>query len=213
MTDNGHPFPNIYNAGMKGMKATPYQGGTRVPAFWRWPGVLKTGVDMPQLAAHIDLFPTFAELAGAKIPAGIQLDGRSLVPLLTDPAADWPDRTLFTHVGRWPRGKAAEAKYDKCAVRTSRYRLVNNAELYDIQADPGETKNVIAEYPDVVAALRAAYDKWWAEVLPAMENETATGPGVDSYKERYWKQFLTGNLLSYAEIEQLLREPKPSPRK
>jgi arylsulfatase len=189
MTDNGHPLPNLYNAGMHGAKVTPYQGGTRVPSFWRWPGVLKPGVDIDKLAAAIDLFPTFAELAGAKVPKGIKLDGRSLVPLLKDPAASWPDRYLFVHVGRWPKGKAAESKYDKCAVRNGRYRLVNNAELYDIKSDPGETKNVIAEHPDVVAAMRSAYDRWWAEVLPALENEDAVGPKVNPFKERYWKQF------------------------
>jgi arylsulfatase len=191
MTDNGHQFPNttIFNAGMRASKGSPYQGGTRVPAFWRWPGVLAAGADVDQLAAHIDLFPTFAELAGAKVPEGIKLDGRSLVPLLTDPKADWPDRTLFTHVGRWPTGKAAAAKYDKCSVRNSRFRLVNNAELYDLKADPGEQKNVIADHPEVVAGLRKAYDQWWAEVLPALENEHAVGPAVNPFKERYWKQF------------------------
>ena len=40
-------------------------------------------------------------------------------------------------------------------------RLVNNDELYDLQSDPGESKNVIAEHPEVVATLRAAYDQWW----------------------------------------------------
>ena len=66
---------------------------------------------------------------------------------------------------------------------------MNNKELYDIKADPGETKNVIAEYTEVVAAMRAAYDQWWEAVLPALENENAVGPKVNPFKERYWKQF------------------------
>jgi arylsulfatase len=58
-----------------------------VPAFWRWKNVLEEGMDIDALTAHIDLFPTFAELAGTEIPDGIQkLDGRSLVPLLECPA-------------------------------------------------------------------------------------------------------------------------------
>jgi arylsulfatase len=189
LTDNGHPLGKLYNAGMRGMKATPYQGGTRVPSFWRWPGTLKAGVDVDRLAAHVDLLPTLAELAGAKPPAGVKLDGRSLVPLLKDAKAAWPDRHLFVHVGRWPKGKAADSKYAKCAVRTERFRLVNNVELYDIKADPGETKNVIAEHPKEVAAMRAAYDRWWAEALPALENENAVGPKINPFKELYWKQF------------------------
>jgi arylsulfatase len=86
-------------------------------------------------------------------------------------------------------GKAAESKYANCAVRNSRFRLVNNRELFDIQADPGETTNVIVGHPQVVAAMRAAYDQWWDEILPALENESAVGPKVNPFKERYWKQF------------------------
>ena len=189
MTDNGHPMRNLYNAGMHGTKGTAYEGGTHVPAFFRWTGALPAGVDIKRLAGAIDLFPTFAALAGAEIPAGIQLEGRSLVPLLNNPQADWPDRMLFVHKGRWPKGQAAASKYADCAVRNSRFRLVNNKELYDIQQDPGETRNVIDKYPEVVAAMRAAYDRWWNEVLPAMENEDAVGPKVNPFKARYWRQF------------------------
>lgn len=188
MTDNGHPIAGLYNAGMRAAKGTPYQGGTRVPAFWRWPGVLKGGVDVEQLAAHIDILPTLVELTGAKLP-DVKLDGRSLVPLLKDPQAPWAERQVFVHVGRWPKGKVAEAKYEKCAVRTLRYRFVNNKELYDIKADPGETKDVSAQHPEVVAELRRAYDQWWEEILPALENENAVGPKVNPFKELYWKQF------------------------
>ncbi len=111
------------------------------------------------------------------------------MPLLKDANAAWPDRYLFIHVGRWLKGKAAESKYAQCAVRFRRFRLVNNQELYDIQADPGETKNVAEEHADVVAAMRAAYDEWWEEVLPALENEDVVGPKVNPFKERYWRQF------------------------
>ncbi len=189
MTDNGHPLAGLYNAGMRAAKGSPYQGGTRVPSFWRWPSVLPSGVDIHRLAAHIDLFPTLAELAGARVPEGVKLDGRSLVPLLKDARAAWPERYLFVHVGRWPQGKAAQSKYDKCAVRTSRFRLVNNVELHDIENDPGETRNVIEQHPQLVAAMRAAYDQWWTEILPALENENVVGPKVNPFKDLYWKQF------------------------
>jgi arylsulfatase len=151
--------------------------------------VLRPGVDVNQLAAHIDIFPTLAELTAARVPENIKLDGRSLVPLLKDANAAWPDRYLFVHVGRWPQGKAGESKYAQCAVRSSRFRFVNNAELYEIQADPGETKNVVEDRADVVAAMRAAYDQWWEEVLPALENEDAVGPAENPFKVRYRKQF------------------------
>jgi arylsulfatase len=66
---------------------------------------------------------------------------------------------------------------------------VNNAELYDLKTDPGESKNVIAEYPEVVASLRASYDKWWADVQPLLVNENVVGPKMNPMKELYWKQF------------------------
>ena len=125
MNDNGGTAGvRIFNAGMRGQKNTPYQGGTRAAAFFRWPGALKPD-DVNQLAAHIDLFPTLAELARARVPAGVKLDGRSLVPLLQNPNAAWTDRYLFTHIGRWEKGKAAESKYAKCRVRNGRYSMVN----------------------------------------------------------------------------------------
>jgi len=192
MTDNGTATgAQVFNAGMRGAKGSPFQGATRVPSFWRWPGTLPAGVDVGKLTAHVDYFPTFVELAGAEMCDGLKLDGRSLVPLLKDAKADWPDRTLVTHVGRWPRGKAAEAKHDSMSIRNSRFTLVNNKELYDLKADYGEKKNVIDEHPQVVAELRKAYDAWWEEVLPLMENESAhgNGPAVNTFHELYWKQF------------------------
>lgn len=194
MTDNGGTAGvPIFNAGMRGRKVTPYEGGTRVPAFWRWPKGFQGGQDCNALTAHLDIFPTFAQIAGAKIPAGVKLDGRNLMPLLKNPQADWPDRFLFTHVGRWEKGRAAESKLEKCSVRNNRFQLVNDTELFDLQADPGEQTNVLADHPEVVAKLRAVYNQWWNEVLPALENEEAIGPKVNPFKEAYGRQFGGGS--------------------
>ena len=178
----------IFNAGMRGKKGTPYEGGTRVPAFFYWKGRTPNGVDCGALTAHVDLFPTFAELTGAKLPEKVKLDGKSLVPLMKDPKAPWPDRYVFTHVGRWAKGKAADSKYAQCCIRSQRFALVNNTELYDIPADPGETTNVADKHPDVVAAMSKAYDQWWSEVLPAMVNENAPVPDVNPFKTLYNQQ-------------------------
>lgn len=190
MTDNGHSVPDLFNAGMRGMKGGPYQGGTRVPSFWRWPGTLAPG-DRPQLTAHLDVLPTLAVLAGATLNPQLaaQVEGRSLVPLLADAAAPWPNRFLITHVGRWPRGQAADWKHRQCAIRDARFRLVNDTELYDLQADPGETRNVLAAHPDVVRTLRAAYDAWWESIQPGLVNEFVIGPDVNPFKTAYWAQF------------------------
>jgi arylsulfatase len=190
MTDNGGTVGvKIFNAGMRAQKNTPYEGGVRVPSFWRWPAGFDGDKDCPALTAHVDILPTLAEITGAKLPEGVSLDGRSLWPLLKNPQAQWPDRFLFTHVGRWEKGRAGDSKFLNCAVRYSRFRLVNNQELYDLQTDPGERTNVITGHPEAVARMRAAYDQWWSEVLPALENENAVGPKVNPFKAAYWKQF------------------------
>ncbi len=194
MTDNGGTAGvKVFNAGMHGAKVTPWQGGTRVPAFFRWTGTLQPG-NVDKLTAHIDIFATLAEVAGAAVPPGAGVEGRSLLPLLRDHGAAWADRTLFTHVGRWEQGKAAASKYTQCSVRSARFSMVNigpakNWELFDLQADPGEKVNVAAKYAAEARKLEAAYDQWWDAVLPRLENEDATPPHVAPYKELYWKQF------------------------
>lgn len=199
MTDNGQAGrsgklngKNVihWTAGFKTGKGSPFEGGTHVPAFWRWKGVLDEGVDIDALTAHIDFFKTFSELAGAGIPDGIQsIDGRSMLPLLEDPNARWEDRELFVHKGRWEKGEDPNgSKFTDCAVRTQRWRFVNNKELYDITADPYEKANVAAEHPEVVAKLRKAYDQWWEETLPFMVNEDAPYSPVHPQVVRYEAQ-------------------------
>jgi len=194
MTDNGGTAGlQVHNDGMRTGKGTPYRGGTRVPSFWRWPGTLTPG-DRPQLAGGIDLLPTLAELVGAQPPQPV--DGRSLLPLLRDPAAAWPDRHLFTHVGRWEKGQAAQSKYRQCRVRGPRWELVSNSrtpepawQLYDIPSDPGEKTDLAKEQPAVVAEMAAVYDRWWQSIVPGLVNEDVTGPPTNPYRVRYERQF------------------------
>ena len=192
--DNGGSAPSckIFNAGMRGSKATPYQGGTRVPCFFRWPaGGIRAGAQCDALTAHLDLLPTLVAVTGAPISPALkkQVEGRSLLPLFENPDASWGDRTLIHHVARWDRGQSQAAKYQASTIQNSRFTLVNNTELYDLTTDPGETTNVIAKHPEAVAALRATYDQWWTDVQPDLVNETAVGPTINPMKALYWKQF------------------------
>lgn len=164
MTDNGTAAGiergKGYNAGMRGQKGSPYEGGHRVPCFIRYPqGGLNGGRDVNTLAAHFDLLPTLAELTGAEIPKSVELDGRSLVPLLKETESNWPARTLIVESQRIEMPE----KWRQSSVMTDRWRLVNRTELYDIQADPGQKTNVAAEHPDVVSELQAAYEAWWKD--------------------------------------------------
>ena len=179
-SDNGNSRGHqIYNAGMKGHKGQPYQGGTRVPALFRWPGGgIKGDSESAALTSQMDIMPTLLEIAGTPLTDQIkqQVEGRSLVPLLKNPAADWEDRYLVHHAGGWEPGQAAQSKHARVSIQNKRFTLVNNEELYDLSTDPGETENVIAEHPEVVDQLRKLYDQWWIRMQPRLVNEDAYHP-------------------------------------
>lgn len=112
-----------------------------------------------------------------------------MLPLLKDPNAQWSDRILVHHTGRWKSGTAEQAKFANSSIQNSRFTLVNNKELYDLKNDPGEKTNVIEDHPKVVAQLRSAYDQWWQETQPLMVNEDAVGPAINPFQELYFEQF------------------------
>jgi arylsulfatase A-like enzyme len=183
-----------YNAGMRGLKGSTDEGGVRVPFFVRWDGVLAANREIDIIGGDIDVFPTLAEIAGAELPTG-QVEGRSLLPLLKDPTAPWDDRYLFTHVGRWETGKEPnDFQWKQFSVRNQRFRFVNNKELFDMLDDPGQTKNVIEMYPEVVEAMRSAYDEWWKKTRPMMVNETAPMSPTRPFHERYNAQRQNGGI-------------------
>ncbi len=189
MTDNGPAGSSNFNAGMKGKKGSVDEGGTRVPFFVRWPGVLEAGVDVDRIARHTDVLPTLAAITGGVPKASEELHGRSLVPLLRDPTAKWADRMFFFHRGRWGKGKAAASKRNGFAVRNQRFRLVGPSSLYDMENDGGQKTNVIDQHADVAKQMLAAYDAWFEAALPNMVNEDAALTGHNTFKLMFWEQY------------------------
>jgi arylsulfatase A len=182
LTDNGGTAGvKHFNAGMRGGKTSVHEGGTRVPLFIRWPAGLKEPRVVKEIAAHIDVTPTLLDLCGVTKPAEVEFDGRILRPLLTGRTSEWPGRTLFTH------NPINETNRYPGAVRTQFYRLVRELrgggaqggskakadrlptgwQLYDMQADPGQTKDLAAELPEVVADLSKQYEAWFDDVSAA----------------------------------------------
>jgi arylsulfatase A-like enzyme len=150
-----------FNAGLRGEKGTVYEGGHRVACFVRWPaGGVRGGRDIPQLAAHIDLFPTLVDLCGLEGVDGDRFDGASLAPLLSGRPAAWPARTLLVHNQRVD----APIKGKDYVVMREGLRLVNGRELYDVKSDPGQRSDISGERPRQVAELREAYERWWDHV-------------------------------------------------
>jgi arylsulfatase A len=176
LTDNGGKAGvKIYNAGMRGGKTSVHEGGSRVPLFVRWPAAKWMPHVVNQITSHIDLFPTLMDLCDVEI-SDSKLDGVSLKPLLQN-SGSWPERVLFTH------NPIDETNKFPGAVRTQRHRLVREIkgpaggskakandssatawQLYDMQTDPGQEKDIAAEHPDLVKELAAKYDAWFADI-------------------------------------------------
>lgn len=172
-TDNGTAAGHrVFNAGMRGNKGSEYDGGHRVPLFIYWPdGKLTGGRDVTELTAHVDILPTLIDLCGLTPPEGVVFDGRSIKPLLYGQAAlqdgTWPDRILVTDSQRVLHPK----KWKQSAVMTGRWRLVDQTQLYDIKADPGQKTDVAAQHPDVVNRLQDFYEDWWQELEPTFSHD------------------------------------------
>jgi arylsulfatase A-like enzyme len=134
--------------GLRGIKRDLYEGGIRVPAIARWPGTIPAGRVSDHPWAHWDIFPTLSELAGAKVPSG--LDGLTMTRALRGEAQ--PTHEFFY----W---EFHERGFQQ-AVRMGPWKAVRlkkdaPIELYNLVDDPFETRNVAAAHADVVAKIEA----------------------------------------------------------
>jgi arylsulfatase A-like enzyme len=165
LTDNGTAGGGaVYNAGMRGIKGSVYEGGHRVPCFLHWPaGNLNPATDIDRLTAHIDLLPTLRDLCGLKTPgsAKYELSGKSWEGLLSGGDAAWKDRTLFLHSQNITQ---QHEKWKNSLVATEEWRLVNRDELYNIKLDPVQENNVAGDHPAIVKDLQQRYEQYWVEI-------------------------------------------------
>ncbi len=140
-SDNG---PNSYrwNGGLKGRKGSLDEGGLRSPFFIRWPGRIRPATTIAPIAGAIDLLPTLVDLTGIEPIRGKPLDGQSLAPLLLLQHATWQPRTLFS------------IKKNGVSLRTERFRLDADGQLFDIDVDPGQHHNVADQHPKLTSRLR-----------------------------------------------------------
>lgn len=141
------------NGPLRGFKGSPYEGGVRVPLLVRWPGKVPAGAAFDEPVSLLDVAPTLVAAAGGGAPEG--LDGVDLLPFASGGRSGAPHAEgLF-----WRRG-------GDWAVRHGRWKLVADAEgepeLYDLSGDAGETTDVAAAHPDVVADLRRRFEEWAA---------------------------------------------------
>jgi len=137
------------NAPLRGTKGTTWEGGQRLPLIVRWPGVAPAGETCGEMATSMDLLPTLAGLAGTAAPDDRIIDGKDIREMLLKPAAaKTPHEAFFYYLSD-----------DLEAVRAGKWKLhLKGNELYDLDADIGETTNVIDEHPEVVKDLEARAD-------------------------------------------------------
>lgn len=146
-SDNGPPKNTLFASPgpLRGHKGTTFEGGMREPTVVRWPGKIPAGQVNERLMTTMDLLPTFAKLGGAEIPKDRIVDGKDIWPTLIG-ETETPHETFFYHQGN---------KLN--AVRSGDWKLHVNkgkpTQLYDLEHDIGEKKNVIQLHPKVVARL------------------------------------------------------------
>lgn len=162
MTDNGGTAGvRVWNAGLREGKTTFWDGGHRVPCWIRWPkGGLGEPRDIAAATQIQDLLPTLLEWCDVKPPADARFDGSSLSRLLRGEIKELPDRKFVVQYSR-----AKLSKWE-CAVVWNRWRLVKGEELYDSEADRAQRNNLASKHPEIVAAMREHYEKWWQGLAP-----------------------------------------------
>ena len=163
LSDNG-PNGHRYNGGFKGIKAHVDEGGVRVPFLIKYPeGTWEKGRKIQDMAAHIDLLPTLADLVGIQVPDSVEIHGKNLVPLIAgNPFST--GRSFFTH--------QTGLQFDTLpgAVRTDQYLLTlkNGGDaLYDLIQDPYQKQNLVDSLPAITSRLKNEYYRWFEQVTTA----------------------------------------------
>jgi len=166
--DMGPKVGPTSNAPLRWGKATPYEGGIRVPAIIRWPGVIEPGRVSGEPITTVDYFPTILEAVGLDLPADREIDGESLFPLLR--GEEKLDRNAiywhFPHYHRYTNSPHS-------VVRAGDWKLFKwydreTFELYNLKDDISEEKDLSKEMPDKVNELNANLEAWLKSVNAKM---------------------------------------------
>jgi len=167
ISDHGGSLVTYANNGeLKGGKYTLFEGGNKTPLIVKYPKLSSSIKTSSAMVSTMDLYPTIAELADAKIPE--HLDGKSLLPILFgDKKID--ARTLYWDTGHQQAVRKGQWKYLQ-TNKTPNKRLQITATpkgefLYNLAVDPGETNNLAKQYPQVVAQLKKALHSWQQEMI------------------------------------------------
>lgn len=160
-SDNG-ANKNGSNGALSGYKGSLWEGGHRVPAIACWPGRIKPGTVTCQTVLGMDLFPTMASIAGAKLPMGLELDGVDLLPMLVNDEK-LPERTLF-----WRHGSQKAVRQGPWKLRIQGKKV----ELYHLAENLGEKKDLAKIRPERLKMLKDELSAWERDVSAGVEKRT-----------------------------------------
>lgn len=170
-SDNGAAWEG-YIGDLKGGKTDLHDGGIRVPLIARWPDRIAPGRQTDAFGHTTDLLPTFAAAAGIELPADLSFDGKNLLPHWEGgPAPTAGERGMvFWQMDLYrslQRHYLKPEPYATEVVRDGRWKLLARegepVELFDLQADPSETRNLLKQHPEAVARMSDALRAWLAE--------------------------------------------------
>ncbi len=171
-------------------KGTIYEGGMREPCIMRWPGKIPAGLLCNEVATTMDLLPTIAGLTGGQVPTDRVIDGKDIRPLMTGkPGATSPHEALYYYpkqttvpmavrCGKWKLHKAGK-RYKTWKDDNGRWmhrKVELPTELYDLEADIGETRNLADAHPEVVRRLTEMMDRFDADLK---KHSRPIGPAGD----------------------------------
>jgi arylsulfatase A-like enzyme len=155
---------------LKGGKGSSHEGGQREPCIIRWPGKIPAGKVCHEIAVNFDLMPTLVKLAGGTMPSDRIIDGKDISPLLFDlDSAKSPHDRFYFYSGNKMHGVRSGRWKLKVPTTLNEefggYLKLENPQtmlpraLYDLQTDPGEQKNVLADHPDDAKRLQAMIEE------------------------------------------------------
>lgn len=157
-----------FNAGMRGIKASKYEGGHRVPLFIHWKnGNISTGKDINELTAHYDVLPTLVDLCKLNTSPKTKFDGQSLVPIINGDTKDFKDRIVITNSQR----TEIPEPWKRTSFMQGEWRLVDGVELYNLKTDPEQRINIAEHHPSKIKEFKNAYDEWWKEIAPSYKDQ------------------------------------------
>ncbi len=172
LTDNG-PQQNRYKMGLRERKSSVFGGGVRVPCLIHYPEKFKEKQELDATIAHIDLLPSILDLCGLE-KVNHKIDGMSFFSSDNDDYSAFENRTLFFEWGRGfltkYRNFSALKNNFKLVGNTSAESSIENFELYDVESDPQEKNNILAENTETANALKTEIDDWYNEIISEENN-------------------------------------------